>query len=139
MSALLLERHEWETSGSEHQIQIPKAAFERFFGAPRSINVRVWVPPTAANYQQRSVLLSYYGQSDTYRFNWLTDFGSLGHAVVVFQETGDQATPYDLWWFVGAGANAVLAQPQPWEQAKGSQHGEGRRWAIIDSPAPRQP
>jgi len=139
MSALLLERHEWETSGSAHQIQVPKAAFEHFFGAPRSVNVRVWVPPTAGTYQSRSVLLSYYGQSDTYRFNWLMEFGSLGHAVIVFGETGDRDSPYDVWWFLGADANTVLSRPYPWQQAKASQYGDGRFWAIIPSPASRQP
>jgi hypothetical protein len=138
MNALLLERHNWETSGAEHQIQIPKAAFAQFFGSPGSRNINVFVPPTSSG-QRRTVLLSYYSDSDTYRFNWMTEFGSLGHAVLVFEETGNATTPYDVWWFLGADADAILARPYPWQQAKASQHGLGRKWVVIPVPAPRAP
>lgn len=139
MNALLLERHDWETSGAEHQIQIPKAAFAQFFGSPGSRNVQVLVPPTTPSGQTRSVLLSYYSDSDTYRFNWMTEFGSLGHAVLVFEETGVGSTPYSVWWFTGSDADTVLARPYAWKQAKASQYGPGRKWVVIPTPAPRTP
>ena len=139
MNALLLERHPWETSGSEHQIQIPKAAFTEFFGTVGSMDVRVWVPPTASSGQIRCILLSYYEDSDTYRFNWMTEFGALGHAVLVFEETGEQTIPYNVWWFAGADTEAILARSYPWQQAKASQYGPGRNWAVIPAPAPRTP
>jgi hypothetical protein len=84
-----------------------------------------------------AILLSYYPESDTYRFNWMMDFGSLGHAVLVFEETGDPSVPYAIWWFSGSDADAVLALPLEWQQAKDSQHGSGRKWAVIPAPAPR--
>lgn len=137
MNALILERHPWETSGSEHQVQIPKSAFTEFFRTAGTKNVLVWVPPTSNSWQQRNILLSYYKDSDTYRFNWMTEFGALGHAILVFEETGDAATPYNVWWFLGADADAILAQPYTWQQAKASQYGPGRKWVIIEAPAPR--
>jgi hypothetical protein len=138
MGALLLERHPWETSGASHQIQIPKKAFKRFFGAPGATKVHVWAPRTAPTSKKRSILLSYYDQSDTFRFNWLSEFGTLGHAVVVFEESGDPLRPYNVWWFTGADAAKVLALPYKWQQAKASQYGPGRKWAIISTPAPRK-
>jgi len=138
MKALLLERHPWETSGASHQIQIPKKAFGQFFQRPGSVKVRVWSPRTTTTPKNRSVLLSYYAQSDTYRFNWLKEFGSLGHAVVVFEQTGNLLRPYDVWWFVGPSAAQVLAHPYSWNQAKASQYGPGRKWVIVTAPAPRR-
>ena len=46
---------------------------------------------------------------------------------------------YDLWWFTDADADAILAQPHAWNQARANQYMPqgGRRWAIIPSPAPR--
>lgn len=137
MKALLLERHDWETSGSSHQVQIPKAAFAEFFRSTGPRGVVVLDPPTASSGKLGAVLLSYYPESDTYRFNWMMDFGSLGHAVLVIEETGDPSVPYALWWFVGGDADAILARPYEWEQAKGSQHGPGRKWVVISAPAPR--
>ena len=86
MSALIVERNVWETSASEHQLQIPKEAFGLFFHAPGPITVRVWASPTSGMPQSQQLLLSYYDQSDTYRCNWVTEFGDLGHAVIVFDD-----------------------------------------------------
>ncbi len=138
MSALLLERHPWETSGASHQIQIPKKAFKSFFGSPGKVNIRVWSPRTTTLPKKRSVLLSYYAPSDTYRFNWMLEFGTLGHAVVVFQESGNSLRPYDVWWFTGVSTKKILAQTYNWNQARSSQYGPGRKWVIISSSAPRQ-
>jgi hypothetical protein len=138
MQVLLLERHDWETSGSEHQIQIPKAAFSEFFGSVGPVNVMVYQPPNTATPVQRKILLSHYAESDTYRINWMTDLGLLGHAVVVFEETG-QEVPYNVWWFTDAEATTILARPFSWEQAKASQYGPGRFWAIVPAPGPRVP
>lgn len=93
-------------------------------------------PPTAPG-QLGAVLLSYYAESDTYRFNWIKELGSLGHAVLVVEETGDPSVPYAVWWFSGSDADAVLALPLGWQQARDSQYGPGRKWAVIDAPAPR--
>lgn len=139
MNALLLERHDWETSGSAHQVQIPKTAFKQFFGSPGSRDVRVWVPPTASVGQTQTILLSYYQESDTYRFNWMAEFGTLGHAILVFEETGERITPYNLWWFTGTDVGTILGRPHPWKRAKASQYGPGRKWAVIPAPAPRTP
>jgi hypothetical protein len=139
MAALLLERHPWETSGAEHQVQIPKGAFAQFFGAAGPLDVRVWVPPTAPAGVVHPLLLSYYEASDTYRFNWITEFGALGHAILVFDETGDPGVPYDVWWFIGNDVATALARPHGWQQAKGNQHGPGRMWAVVPSPASRIP
>ena|SRR5688572_26279338 len=138
MKALLLERHPWETSGASHQIQIPKTAFTSFFVKPGSVNVYVWAPRTVGVGKKRKVLLSYYEQSDTYRFNWLTEFGTLGHSVVIFEESGDLVRPYNVWWFTKPDTEKLLKLPFRWRQAKASQYGPGRKWAIIQAPAPRR-
>lgn len=139
MSALLLERHDWETSASEHQLQIPKEAFGLFFGSPGSIDVYVCMPPNSGASQHRQLLLSYYAQSDTYRCNWLTDFGSLGHAVIIFEGKGHATPTYDLWWFTGSDAQTILSLPYGWSQARANQYMPqgGRKWTIISASAPR--
>lgn len=137
MAALLLERHEWETSGSSHQVQIPKAAFSSFFGGVGEVNVRIWNPPTTAIPTLAVMLLSYYADSDTYRINLLTELGDLGHAVLVVEESDDGDAAYDIWWFTGADADTVLSMPYDWSQAKASQYGPGRYWAIIEGAPPR--
>lgn len=137
MAALLLERHEWETSGSSHQVQIPKAAFTGFFPGVGEVNVRLWDPPVSAHPSLAVMLLSYYADSDTYRINLLTELGVIGHAVLVVQESDDGDAAYDIWWFTGHQADTVLAMPYDWSQAKASQYGPGRFWSIIDGAAPR--
>lgn len=127
----------WSLLKRAIKVQIPKAAFAQFFGATGPRGVVVMDPPTASSGRLGATLLSYYPESDTYRFNWMMDLGSLGHAVLVVEETGDQSVPYTLWWFTGGDADAVLALPYDWQQAKDSQHGPGRRWAVISAPAPR--
>lgn len=139
MRALLLERHDWETSGAEHQIQIPKAAFAQFFVTTGPRNIQLLQPQSASPGQAQSVLLSYYKESDTYRFNWMTEFGSLGHAVIVFEEMRRASGSYLVWWFTGPDAEAALARSYPWQQAKSSQHGPGRKWVVVSAPAPRTP
>lgn len=138
MKALLLERHEWETSGSQTQVQIPKGAFGAFFEADGTINITVHVfsPPTSSHPQSVDAQVSYYEDSDTYRFNMIADLGALGHAILVLEET-EAAGTYNLWWFLDADAEAMLQRPYPWQQAKGSQYGPGRHWALIDAPGPK--
>jgi len=137
MSALLLERHDWETSGSSHQVQIPKVAFAEFFDMLGEIDIRIWDPPTASTWQPARMMLSYYPDSDTYRINLLTELGLIGHAVLVFERTEEDGGEFDLWWFTGADATTALALPYAWQQAKSSQYGRGRFWTIIDGSAPR--
>ena len=137
LAALLLERHEWETSGSSHQVQIPKAAFTAFFGDTGEVNVRLWQPPEAPQPKLADMLLSYYVDSDTYRVNLLIELGDIGHAVLVIEEADDGDAAYDIWWFTGHQADTVLALPYGWSQAKASQYGPGRFWSIIDGAAPR--
>jgi hypothetical protein len=140
MNALLLERHDWETSGSQHQVQVPKAAFSSFFGGAQTTTITASIsdPPTAASPYTQDVLLSYYLKSGTHRFNLVGEFGALGNAVIVVEETG-AAGHYNIWWFTGSDAQTVLSRPFPWQQAKSNQHGPGRFWAIIPAPGPRTP
>ncbi len=141
MAVLLLERHPWETSGSGHQVQVPKAASARFFGTAGRLRsmADIFDPPTATNPARQQFLLSYYARSDTYRFNQILQFGHMGHAVVAIEETGEPLIPYNIWWFLGQDAMTILGRPLAWQQAKRSQHGMGRRWTIIPSPGPRTP
>lgn len=140
MSSLLLERHDWETSGSQTQVQVPKAAFAEFFGRTGTIHiiVRTFDPPTSTTFAASNATVSYYDLSDTYRFNLIEDFGALGHAVIVLETTNVPGT-FNLWWFTGTEADTVLSRPFPWQQAKSNQYGPGRFWAVLDSPAPRVP
>lgn len=139
MSALLIEKNNWETSATGHQLQIPKDAFASFFESAGSIDVHVWVPPTAGTSHHQKLLLSHYSQSDTYRCNWMTQFGGLDHAVIVFEKKSDNPRSFDLWWFTGTDADTILSHPYDWNQAKASQYMPlgGRMWAIISAPAPR--
>ena len=142
MAVLLIERHDWETSGSGHQIQVPKAASAQFFGLPRARRrtaANIFDPPTALASTVQPFLLSYYSHSDTYRFNRIMQFGQMRHAVIAIEETHNQMVPYNIWWFLGPNATAILARAFPWQQAKGNQYGSGRRWTIIQAPGPRIP
>jgi hypothetical protein len=139
MKTLLLERHERETSGSQTQVQVPKSAFVDFFGVTETTRVTadIFDTPTSEASQRQDVLLSYYRQSDTFRFNLVGSFGSLGHAVIVIEET-DTPHHYGIWWFTGSDVQLLLDRHFPWQRAPGNQHGPGRHWCIVPAPGPRQ-
>jgi hypothetical protein len=137
---LILERHDWETSGSSHQIQIPKAAFVAFFGGRRQVQqVRIFSNPASTTpSNQISVLFSSYTKSATQRINRVMELGLLSHACVLIEEIiNDSGTSYDLWWFSDPRATALLANSWNWEQARRSQYGQGRHWIILDHSGPR--
>ena len=140
MNALLLERHDWETSGGEHQIQIPKAAFAQFFGSAGlaecsgadAANHIVWANPL-----RPSLLLLRLGHipiqlDDRVRLTPATPFWC----------SRKQEMNLTLLCLVVYGqrrGQPVLGQPYPWKQAKASQYGPGRKWVVIPTPAPRTP
>lgn len=131
-ATLVVERHHWETSGSSHQVQFPKAAHSAFFGGfTGNRDVRVFNPPTGAPTSQ-TAKFSYYTASQTIRINRVLELGQIGHACVFIEEIRSRGViSYDLWWFTDPQAATILASPWPWQQGRNSQHGPGRFWAIL--------
>lgn len=138
---LVVERHDWETSGSSHQLQFPLDAHSGFFGTFVGTRTFRIFDPASAKKPKKVVdgLISYYAQSDTYRINKVLELGDLQHAVVFIEEfhTHDGDISYDIWWFDEPDASVILAMPWQWQQAKDSQHGPGRFWTILDNSGPR--
>jgi hypothetical protein len=137
---LVVERHEWETSGSSHQVQFPKDAQSAFFGTfSGHRTVRIFDPPSNVAPSRTAIgLISYYSTSDTCRINKVLELGALGHASVFIEEiTSHGIISYDLWWFEDPAAKLILAQPWNWQQGKSNQHGPGRYWTILAMSGPR--
>lgn len=137
---LVVERHAWETSGSGHQIQFPKAAFRRFFGTPGYYRFRVFSPPSRATPTRvTTAKISGYAKSATYRLNRILEIGTMGPGYVLieeFRETGE--VTYDIWWFTGARAARIAGRRWTWRKAQDSQYGPGRRWTILPRSGPRR-
>lgn len=138
---LIIERHDWETSGSSHQVQVPKAAFSEFFRGKRKKRlVRIFNNP-ASNVPSRVVqgLFSSYEESATHRINRVMELGNLSHACVLIEEiVNGRHISYDLWWFSDPRAANLLRNGWNWRQARSNQHGPGRHWIILDHSGPRR-
>ena len=139
---LVVERHDWETSGSGHQLQFPRLAFRQFFRSAGFKTFRVFVPP----HRSRPVRVAKghvaaYAQSATYRLNRILEIGSMGPGFVLIEEVPSESSAqpmYDIWWFVGKEADRIAKRRWKWRRAKDSQHGPGRRWTILARRGPRR-
>ena len=136
----IIERHRWKTGFQEEQLQIPKRAFQDFFGRPGNILIDIFASPTS-RHPTRSVQakLSYYRASATYRINRVEELGSLRQAFIFIQEVLDDdgsVERYRLWWNIDVAL--VVAKFSGWNKAKDSQHGRGRLWCILNGAVPRR-
>lgn len=137
---LVVERHDWETSGSGHQIQFPRLAFQRFFGATGSRTFRIFNPPSLRRPRRVTrAQIAGYAKSATFRLNRITEIGKMGPGYVLIEEMIDDggATSYDIWWFTGRAAQKIARRRWRWRRARRSQHGPGRRWTILKRSGPR--
>jgi hypothetical protein len=138
---LVVERHDWETSGSGHQIQFPKAAFRSFFGIPGYYRFSIFKPPHRLSPSKVvTAKLSGYAKSATYRLNRILEIATTGPGFVLIEEAGVHGgkPAYDIWWFTGSKAASIARRRWKWRKAKDSQHGPGRRWTILRGPGPRR-
>lgn len=136
---LIVERHTWETGAHQQQLQFVLEPADQFFGAgdvDRSITVRVFLPPSAAQpaFTRTITISREYVQSRTRRTNRFPEMGSVPASFVFFEET-DQPDVYDLWWQEDTAI--VAARYQGWFQGRNSQHGRGRLSIIVDAPVSR--
>ena len=139
---LVVERHDWETSGSGHQLQFPRSAFRQFFRSAGFRTFRIFVPP----HRSRPVRVAKghvaaYAKSATYRLNRILEIGSMGPGFVLIEEVPDEGSAqptYDIWWFVGKDADRIAKRRWKWRRAKDSQYGPGRRWTILARRGPRR-
>jgi hypothetical protein len=138
---LVVERHDWETSGSGHQLQFPRAAFRRFFRTAGFRTFRIFVPPQRTRPSRVAKgQVAAYAKSGTFRLNRITEIGSMGPGFVLIEEVMDDRSlqpSYDIWWFVGRNADKIAKRRWKWSRAKDSQHGPGRRWTILGRRGPR--
>jgi len=139
---LVVERHDWETSGSGHQLQFPRSAFRQFFRTAGFRTFRVFVPPHRARpVRIARGQIAAYAESATYRLNRILEIGSMGPGYVLIEEVpseiAGQPPTYDIWWFVGRDADRIARRRWNWRRAKDSQYGPGRRWTILRRRGPR--
>jgi hypothetical protein len=137
---LVVERHDWETSGSGHQIQFPMAAFAGFFLFPGDYLFRIFDPPASATpSRQVKARVSAYGKSSTNRLNRITEIGQISQGFVLIEEfvRKGEVQHYEIWWFTGKQAQKLFAKPWNWNQARASQYGPGRYWTILNNRGPR--
>ena len=133
---LVIERHEWETSASEHQLQFPRDAFDEFFGSTGEKEFHIFIPPNSVIPSRiADAQIAYYEDSSTYRLNKVTEIGDLEHAYVMIEEQGQDV--YHIWWFTGENTDRIRENPWDWRQARGSQYGPGRYWCILPEAGPR--
>jgi hypothetical protein len=129
---LVIEKHKVETSGSKHQIQVPQAAFRRFFaGQNATLSARVFPSAQATTPAAHLASIRAYTNSTT-RINRITSLGYIGHALVFIEELTQPTLHYDIWWYPDPIALSIIsAWRGNWKQARKSQHGPGRKWTII--------
>lgn len=135
---LVIERHAWETGFKEEQLQIPKDAYDLFFGQPQDVDVAVYAAQgAAAPTRIAQAQVSAYTRSATYRINGIGELGGLPPVFVFLQERAVRggASTYELWW--EADLPLVAARLRGWDKAKDSQHGRGRLWTVVRGLAPR--
>ncbi len=136
---LIVERHDWETGGSEQQLQFVLEVARQFFGpgtAARAITVNVYLTLSSAHptFSKQIGISKEYLPSGTRRTNGFPEMGAVPSSFVFFEET-DTLNTYDVWWQVD---KAIVAAHFPnWSQGKNSQHGRGRLSIIVPAPVPR--
>lgn len=135
---LIVERHVWETGGSEQQLQFLLDTARAFFGpgnADRTISVRLFIPSTAsAPIVERDIVISREYKNATRRTNGFPEMSGFPSGFVFFEET-DVANAYDVWW--QEDTPVVAARYSGWSQGKNTQYGRGRLSIIVDAPVPR--
>jgi hypothetical protein len=136
---LIVERHDWETGALSHQLQIPLAIANTFFGSgtvDRNLSVRIFLP---GNFETPVVTKTLtisrtYRPSGTRRTNRLRELGAIPSAFVFLEETGRTGV-YDLWWQTDK--VIVAAHYTGWTQARSSQYGRGRLALVVQAPVQR--
>jgi hypothetical protein len=96
---LVVERHDWETSGCGHQIQFPKALFRQFFHAPGNYRFRIFDPPQRKRPKRvTTAKVSQYAKSATYRLNRILEIGGMKPGFVLIEETlaSHEKPSYDI-------------------------------------------
>ena len=135
---LIIERHSWETGGTEQQLQIPLAAAEDFFGAgtvPRRIRIRLFLPANANEPAlTKEITVSRTYQNGTRRINGFAEIGGIASCFIFFQET-DSPGVYDVWWIEDKAI--IAARYHNWQQGLNSQYGRGRLATIVTAPVDR--
>lgn len=135
---LIVERHPWETGGSEQQLQFPLKHAASFFGTGRSdrtITLRVFVNPAHTEPSfSRSIVISREYANGTRRTNRFPEMGGIPSSFVFFEETS-VANTFDFWWIEDKAG--VMVRYGNWVKAKDSQYGRGRLSNIVASPATR--
>jgi hypothetical protein len=136
---LIVERHDWETGALSHQLQIPLAIADSFFGGgtiDRDLSVRIFLPGnfTTPVTTKTLTISRTYRPSNTRRTNRLPELGAIPSAFIFLEETA-RAGVYDLWWQTDK--VIVAAHYTGWRQARSSQYGRGRLALIVPAPVPR--
>lgn len=130
---LVVEKHPVETSGSEHQLQIPSEAFARFFANPNAtLSASIFNPPTTTVAAPRPAKIRAYTNS-TNRINGVPDIATVKHALVFIEEhQQSKGFRYEIWWYADPLATQIInGWAGNWKQARSSQHGPGRLWTIV--------
>ena len=131
---LIVERHDWETGGREQQLQFVLSTARQFFGpgnADRSIQVRLFIPPTASTaVVQHSITISHQYRNGTRRTNAFPEMGSVPSSFVFFEETGARGE-YDVWWQEDKALVVARFRRANWTKGRNTQHGRGRLSTIV--------
>ena len=136
---LIVERHNWETGGSQQQLQFVLATARQFFGSgtkDRTITVRVFVNPAlSAPSFNKTITISREYANGSRRTNGFPEMGAVPSSFVFFEETA-QADVYDVWWLVDK--VPIAATYSGWARGKDTQYGRGRYSVVVNAPAPRR-
>ena len=135
---LIVERHFWETGGSEQQLQFLLDTARAFFGPgniDRTISVRLFIPSAAAvPIVEHDIVISREYRNGTRRTNGFPEMSGFPAGFVFFEET-ETAGVYDVWWQEDSAV--VAARYVGWSQGRNTQFGRGRLSVIVDTPVPR--
>ena len=135
---LIIERHSWETGGSQQQLQIPLDVAEDFFGAGnvrRRITIRLFLRANSnVPALTKEITVSRTYQNGTRRINGFDEIGEIASCFIFFQET-DNPSVYDVWWRFDKAI--IAARYHDWQQGQNSQYGRGRLAIIVTAPVDR--
>jgi hypothetical protein len=135
---LIVERHAWETGGSQQQLQFVLELARQFFGAggsDRAIQVRLFLAfPWTVVTGVRDIVISREYKNGTRRTNGFPEMAGFPAGFVFFEET-DVPNVYDVWWQTDVAV--VAARYSNWSQGGNSQYGRGRLSIIVEAPVPR--